>query len=133
MSKMVNLESFAGGAMSEKVNAELSKVLDNIYDPNTDATRTRKLTLTITFKPDDDRALSDVNIQASSKLAPTKGINTRIMIDQDETGKVVAAEYKKQIPGQLTMEIEKEENQEESNFKNSSNENVIDLKKVNNK
>lgn len=45
----------AQGAIMERVDYEMSRVLDNILDPNTSATAKRKLTVTLTFTPDDER------------------------------------------------------------------------------
>ncbi|WP_257279280.1 hypothetical protein [Clostridium botulinum] len=36
MEKMINLETFADGALAEKINMALKEVLENIADPNTD-------------------------------------------------------------------------------------------------
>lgn len=45
----------ARGAIQERADYEITKILDNILDPNTSATAARKLTLTLTLKPDDTR------------------------------------------------------------------------------
>ena len=42
MEKFINLEELAGGAVAEKVNVELGKVLANMMDVNTDAKKKRK-------------------------------------------------------------------------------------------
>ena len=46
----INLEKFADGALSVQVNKALHKVVENILDPNTDPTKARKITVTITMK-----------------------------------------------------------------------------------
>ena len=45
----------ARGAIQERADYEITKILDNILDPNTSATAARKLTITLTLKPDDTR------------------------------------------------------------------------------
>ena len=45
----------ARGAIMERADYEMSRLLANILDPNTSATAKRKLTLTLELKPDDDR------------------------------------------------------------------------------
>lgn len=120
---MINFDTLANGAAKERFNYELEKVLENIKDPNTKDTKVRKLTLTICFKPTEDRDLAEVSIEAKSTLAAAIPSKTKIMIDRDiETGKVVAAEYKNQIPGQVEMNIE------ETEIKTSNQSNVVDLR-----
>lgn len=48
-----DLEKFAQGALSQQINRALAQVANNIQDPNTDPKKTRKITATITFKPND--------------------------------------------------------------------------------
>jgi hypothetical protein len=48
----IDLNTFANGALAERANEELQKILENIADPNTDAKKKRKLTLTITLSAD---------------------------------------------------------------------------------
>lgn len=42
----------ARGAIQERADYEITKILDNILDPNTAPTAARKLSLTLTLKPD---------------------------------------------------------------------------------
>lgn len=48
----------ARGAIQERSDYEMSRIMENILDPNTKATEKRKLTLTLEFKPDDTRQKS---------------------------------------------------------------------------
>lgn len=124
---MVNLNTFAKGALYEQFNEEYEKILNNIDDPNTDAPKARKLTVTVTFKPNNKRNGANVSISTKSSLVPVMPIETSIIIDKDlRTGKVLAAEYSSQIAGQVEMEVEDSD-------ENVQAENVIDLKKANNK
>ena len=43
------------GAILERFDYELGRVFDNIMDPNTPATKPRKLQITVEFKADSDR------------------------------------------------------------------------------
>jgi len=108
--KLISLETFAGGSLAEQLNAELQNIVDNIADPNTDATKARKLTLTITLKPTSKRSTAQVQIQTKAALAPVTPSETTIMIDRDlTTGKIMAAEIGNQVPGQLEMELDADE------------------------
>lgn len=124
MEMMINLDSFAGGALAEQINTEISKIITNIYDPNTDPAKVRKLTLTISFKSNHNRSVAAVNIQTKSTLAPVMPMETNIMIDRDlKTGRVVAAEIGNQAAGQIEMEIEDP---------TPKGDTVINLKKIRN-
>lgn len=100
MSNAINWEAFAGGAMAEKLNAELQNVLNNIADPNTDHKKARKVQMTMTLKANENRGLATVVVDVKSTLAPSKGVETQMLIDFDVTGNVVGAELKSGVPGQ---------------------------------
>lgn len=51
----INLETFANGAFTAQVNRAIEEVTKNIQDPNTDAGTARKITVTIAFKPNQER------------------------------------------------------------------------------
>lgn len=109
MSK-VKLEEFAGGALQEKFDDAMEKVLTNLMDPNTPWKNKRKISVEITFTQNEDRDDTSVNVSVVPKLAPVKPIETKMAIGKDlATGKVFAEEYGKQIRGQMTLdEYEKE-------------------------
>ena len=46
---MIDLSGLADGAVSERFQLELQRVLENIADPNTDPKKARTLTLTLTL------------------------------------------------------------------------------------
>jgi len=92
----LSLSNLREGAAIEQFDHCLQQVLDNIQDPNTDAEGVREITLKVKFKPDKDRALGEVTVQASSKLAPTKAVLTRVFLGIDYRGKGVAREA--QVP-----------------------------------
>ena len=58
----VDLESFAEGKLSAKLNKELERVARNIQDPNTDPIKERKITVTIKIKANHDRDYTDCYI-----------------------------------------------------------------------
>ena len=103
---MINWEQFAGGAVAEKLNVELQKVLTNIADPNTDHKKARKVQMTMTLKANEQRGLATVQVDVKSTLAPSKGVETQMMIDFDSKGNVVGAELKSGIPGQTYFDGE---------------------------
>ncbi|MDE6661992.1 MAG: hypothetical protein K2K46_01490 [Lachnospiraceae bacterium] len=98
----VNLNSIGGGALQERFNREFEKVVKNMKDPNTSYKETRKVTITLTFKQDEDRNTAVCTCEVQSKLAKAKSFDTNFGIGRDlKTDKYVAREFGTQIPGQL--------------------------------
>lgn len=123
MPKIIDLNTFADGALAERANVELQKILENIADPNTDATKKRKLTLTITLSADDKRDVVLSTVVAKSVLAPAKQIEAKFIMDMDSRGKITGAELKSGIIGQTYIDMETGEIQDDRgtkivNFKN---------------
>ncbi|CEG25981.1 hypothetical protein [Bacillus sp. B-jedd] len=106
MSNIINLTDFADGAVAERFNQELRKVLENIADPNTDPKKKRKIALTLVLSADDQRDLAHVSIQAKTTLAPARSIETKIIMDYDGTGQVTGAELKSGVKGQTYLDPE---------------------------
>lgn len=123
MENIIDLNTFADGAVAEQFNRELRKVLENIADPNTDAKKSRRLTLTVTFKGDEQRDLATVHAQAKATLVPAKGVEAKIVMDYDSDGRVTGAELKSGIKGQTFITDEGEIAED--------NGKVIDFKQTN--
>jgi hypothetical protein len=104
MPNIVDLNTFANGAMAERFNQELQKVLDNVTDPNTDPKKVRKVTMIVSISSDDNRELSDVSVQVKSTLVPSKNIEAKILMDYDSRGKVTGAELKSGAKGQTYID-----------------------------
>lgn len=137
MQQNIKIDTFAGGVLKEKFDQELTRVLENIADPNTKEDAIRKISLDIKFKPDTDREVALVEINSKATLAATKAVGTKILIDRDiESNKVFASEFgKNQLKGQMDIndfqnsentenEIEEEKNNEASqvvDFRTKSN------------
>jgi uncharacterized protein YuzE len=100
LGKTIDLSNFANGAVAERFNIELQKVLENISDPNTDAKKSRKLQLNITLKGNEQRDIASVGIQAKTTLAPAKDIESSIVMDYDSSGNVIGSELKSGTKGQ---------------------------------
>ncbi len=93
------------GAILERVDYEMGKVLENILDPNTKATAKRKITVGLEIIPSADRKTIVVQTVAKSTLCPTEPITTSLFItNETETGKMVVAEMTPQVPGQYSLD-----------------------------
>lgn len=81
--KHINLETFANGAFTAQVNRAMEEVTKNIQDPNTEPGATRKITVTIGFKPNQDRNFVATGVQTKTTLAPALGAVTALSMGKD--------------------------------------------------
>jgi hypothetical protein len=103
----LTLATMCGGGVQERIDRALSKISDNILDPNTDAKKKRILNVQIVFIPnDEDREDVAVEIHTSTKLAPETGLKTQLFISKDIGSNTVniTEHLKGAIRGQLTLD-----------------------------
>lgn len=99
-SQQKSILQMARGAIQERADYEMSRILDNILDANTPPTAKRKLTITLELKPDDARQNISVSVTAKSALAPTTPVVTSLYVaDNDNVVEMVP-----QIPGQFGID-----------------------------
>lgn len=98
----ISIFELMDGAVQERAALVMRDILDNIADPNTDAKKVRALTVKFLFHPSGDREEVDVDMQCESRLAPIRGIATRLALATQE-GVPVAVEHSKVLPGQLNL------------------------------
>lgn len=136
--KHINLEQFAGGKLSVQLNKALEKITENVQDPNTDAQKVRKINVSISFRPNDERNFVATTVETKLSLAPELGATTALSMGRDlRTGEVEAVEIFNQIPGQMNVEdvIDQEEDEPQKAFDPDTGEiyepsnKVIDLRK----
>lgn len=99
----------AHGAIMERADYEMTKVLDNVLDPNTAPTKKRTLTVSLELTPDADRRQISVKATSKSKLEPTNAVSTSLYITGDENGEVTAVEMVPQVPGQQAISGKEQE------------------------
>lgn len=99
----------AQGAITVQVNVEVGKVMQNILDPNTNATKLRSVTIKVDFKPSDDRSQVVITATASSKLLPNNAIQTSLYVGSNSDGEILATELVPNIPGQIGINDEVQE------------------------
>jgi hypothetical protein len=90
----------ARGAIQERADYEMTRILENILDYNTSPTAKRKLVITLELKPDDSRQNISVSCTAKSTLAATNPVTTALYVAGDDT----IVEMVPQIPGQMDMD-----------------------------
>lgn len=108
MKEVKSLLDFSKGAIPERVQYELAKVLDNIQDPNTDE-KPREITIKLVLTPDiDERKKVSIKAEISKKLRPTKPIQTAMQICAYK-GENVGVELTANLDGQINLDGHAEE------------------------
>lgn len=137
--KHIDLEQFAGGKLSVQLNKALEKITENVQDPNTDAQKVRKINVSISFRPNDERNFVATTVETKLSLAPELGATTALSMGRDlRTGEIEAVEIFNQIPGQMNVDdvIDQEEDETPKAFDPDTGEiyepsnKVIDLRKA---
>lgn len=99
-----NILEMSRGAILERVDYEMGKVIDNILDVNTKPDAKRKLTLTLELVPSADRQQITVKTIAKTTLVPTDPVTTSLFITTNPgTGEMAVVELVPQVPGQLDL------------------------------
>ena len=94
----------AMGAIQERVDYEMGRVLANILDPNTKATAKRRVTVTLDLVPGADRKTIIVSATAKAALVATEPVTTSLFITSvPGSGEMVVAEMVPQVPGQIDL------------------------------
>ena len=100
----VDLSRLAGGELQAKFDREITKAIQNMQDPNTPYQEARSITIKISLRQTELRDDAKMNISVSSKLASVISAKTNFAIGKDlETGEVLAQEYGRQTPGQMSF------------------------------
>lgn len=94
----LSLATLKGGAAVEMVDEAIKRLLENVVDPNTDATSKRKVTLVISLVPDKDREMLGVQLSVKMAMAPQATVNSVAYVAHTRDG-VVAVEHDPKQPG----------------------------------
>lgn len=98
----------ARGAVIERIDLEMLKVMENVQDLNTEPGKARQITIKVNFKPDNNRENIKVSYQVQSSLAPAAPIETSLYAGV-RNQQLFAVENVPQIPGQVAMNGEEQE------------------------
>jgi hypothetical protein len=98
----ITLAGFGGGALEERFQDELKKVIKNIQDPNTDAEAKRTIDIKLTIQPmKGNRDICGYVASCSSKLGKDTAMEGFITAGMDPiTGQIEACEHR---PRQATL------------------------------
>jgi len=106
----------AMGAIEERVDYEMSRVVDNILDPNTKPDAKRKVTITLELTPNIDRTQIRVSATAKSTLVATAPVETALRVGTSKDGEIIIREIGGQVPGQMDMSGGEQEQPKILNF-----------------
>ena len=88
------------GAFQERADYEMSRLIENIMDANTNPTAKRKLTINLELIPDDSRQNIAVKCNVKSVLAPTNPVVTMLYAASEDQ----VVEMVPQIPVQVAFD-----------------------------
>lgn len=98
------LDELMDGALTERFNMEMERVLGNVFDPNTNPKAKRQIQIVIDIAPNERRDAAEFKVDVKSKIAPPVAIAQTVFLHQDDNGNVTATEITKEVPGQIDME-----------------------------
>ncbi|MBC2293729.1 replication terminator protein [Listeria booriae] len=128
--KQIKLDEIADGAASALFEKAATEVMENIYDPNTDAAKKRKITLEFIFTPGKNRDQSTVTVQAKTSLQPIVPVETIVLIGIEKNGHVVSNELKSGVIGQGYMDVETGEVKDDTGKPVVDDSKVLDLRQT---
>jgi hypothetical protein len=83
----LTFENLAGGALPERLQDALAKVIANYRDINTDADAARKITIEITFVGSEPRTQFATRANVKYSLAALKAVEDQVFLGRDENGR----------------------------------------------
>lgn len=98
------LDELMDGALTERFNYEMERVLQNVFDMNANPRAKRQIQIVIDITPNERRDAAEFKVDVKSKLAPPMAVAQTVMIYQDDDGNVTATEISSQVPGQIDMD-----------------------------
>ncbi len=98
------LDDLMEGALTGRFNRSFDELLRNVFDPNTDPEKKRKIILTVTVQPNKDRTSASFQTDIKTVVAPPVTLSQMVLIARDDEGNVVAQEVSSQVPGQIGLD-----------------------------
>lgn len=90
-------------AILAAVDEELIKVLDNIEDTKTDATKKRRIRIDLTIEPAASRDSFELSADIGSQLAPKNALQISLDLSKTEEGDYTIQEEMDEAPGQADI------------------------------
>lgn len=112
-----SLDQMMDGALVERFNEDLQKVMQNVFDMRTDPKKPRKISLIFTFRPNDRRDAAEMFADVKVVIAPPVPLSQTVLMSVNDAGVVTLTERTDQIPGQIDMEGKEKPLPKEVTFK----------------
>jgi len=103
--KEITLETLNGGSVPETFQHEWTKLLENIDDVNTPAKKARKITITVSVHPSEDRRTAAVSVVCEAKFAPPYAAETMVHLTKCGAKRVALGSD----PRQLAMPMDRDD------------------------
>lgn len=100
------LDELMDGALTERFNSEMERVLNNVFDPNTSPKAKRQIQIVIDITPNERRDAAEFKVDVKSKTAPPVAVTQTVFLAMDDYGNVTATEMANQVPGQINIDGE---------------------------
>lgn len=81
--RLVTLDTINSGAAIDLFEEEFEKLLKNVADDNTEASKERSITVTLKVKPSKTREQAVTTVSVTSRLAPLKPHESLIVLSND--------------------------------------------------
>ena len=104
MNSQKSILEMARGALMERADYELERVIENILDANTPPDKKRKLTVTLELTPSGNRSMVAISASVKSTLCATEPIQAQFWIGMDKNGVPGMREMLAESPDQTVME-----------------------------
>ncbi|MEG1515359.1 MAG: hypothetical protein RSD95_10780 [Clostridia bacterium] len=101
-----SLDELMDGALTERFNYEMERVLNNVFDPNTNAKAKRQIQIVIGIAPNERRDAAEFKVDVKSKVAPPSAVTQTVFLSISDDGIVTATEMTNQVRGQINMDGE---------------------------
>lgn len=99
-----SLDQLMDGALVERFNQELAKLMENVYDLRTDPNKRRRISLIFDFKPNERRDAAEMSADVKIVTAPPIPLKQTILMSISDDGHVRLTERTDQVPGQISMD-----------------------------
>ncbi len=100
------LDELMDGALTERFNYEMERVLNNVFDPNTSPKAKRQIQIVIEIAPNERRDAAEFKIDVKSKVAAPIAVAQTVFLAMADDGRVIATEMTNQVPGQIDLDGE---------------------------